>query len=135
MSLGERYPETTMATAPRTRARSTSKRDNDWLEDWSVSDEDVERRPLPIGLIALIIAVLFVALEVTGVILALDGQNAAATLIGQIVTLGTALPALLGLAAVITGWSRGWGALAVLISVLANPLVLNSVLEWGAGLG
>lgn len=122
-----------MATTQRKRTRNTGQRQEDWLEDLSTSEEEVERRPVPLGLIAFIIVVLFIALEVTGVILALDSQYAAATLIGQIVTLGTALPFLLGLAAVITGWARGWGMLAVLLSVLANPLVLNAVLEWGAG--
>lgn len=122
-----------MATTTSKQARKP-RRDDDWLEDWSTGEEDVERRPLPIGLIAFIIAVLFVALEVTGIILALDSQNAAATLIGQIVTLGTALPLLLGLAAVITGWARGWGMLAVVISVLANPIVLNAVLDAAATL-
>lgn len=118
-----------MATTPRKRTRSSE----GWLDDLSSIEEEVERRPVPIGLIAFIIVVLFIALEVTGIILALDSQYAAATLIGQIVTFGTALPFLLGLVAVITGWARGWGVLAVLLSVLANPLVLNAVLDWGAG--
>ncbi|MBX3094653.1 MAG: hypothetical protein KF680_09010 [Cryobacterium sp.] len=114
-----------MATTPRKRTQSSE----GWLDGLSAREEEVERRPVPIGLIAFIVALLFIALEVVGVILALDSQYAAATLIGQIVTLGTALPLLLGLAAVITGWARGWGVLAVLLSVLANPLVLNAVLD------
>src|SRR5690554_8131792 len=116
-----------MATTP--RKRTTSSRD--WLDNWATNEDAVApRRPLPIGLIAFVLALLFIALETTGVILALDGQYGAATLIGQIVTLGTAVPFLLGLAAVITGWARIWGAFAVLLSVLASPLVLNAVLSW-----
>lgn len=119
-----------MATTTRRRSGS----DADWFDDWSTSDDVEERRPLPLGLFAVILALLLVALEVVGVFLALDGQFESATLIGHIVTLGTAASLLLGLAALITGWGRAWGFLAVVLSVLANPLVLNAVLGWGARL-
>ena len=117
---------------PMARTRRGSGPDADWLDDWA-TPQDVERsRPLPIGLFAFVLAVILIALEVIGVYLALDGQNESARLIGHIVTLGTAAPILLGLAALITGWGRAWGAVAVLLGVLANPLVLNAVLTWAA---
>ncbi|HRQ00954.1 MAG TPA: hypothetical protein PK781_10945 [Terrimesophilobacter sp.] len=118
--------------AATTRKRPGS--DADWLDDWATKDDVEPSRPLPLGLFALILVVLLIALEVVGVFLALDAQYDSATLIGHIVTLGTAAPLLLGLAALITGWGRGWGFVAVVLSVLANPLVLNAILDWGAGL-
>lgn len=118
-----------MATTSRKRSGS----DADWFDDWAPAD-DVERaRPLPLGLFALILAVLLIALEIVAVFLALDAQYESATLLAHIVTLGTAAPILLGLAALITGWGRGGGFLAVVLAVVANPLVLNAVLDWGAG--
>lgn len=113
---------------------SRRRTDADWLDDWASDGEAVERRPLPLGLFAFILVVLLIALEVVGVVLAVGAQYESATLIGHIVTLGTAAPLLLGLAALITGWGRGWGFVAVVLAVLANPLVLNAVLDWGAGL-
>lgn len=112
-----------------TRARGS---DADWLDDWATTDDAPRARPLPIGLFALVLAVLLIALEVVGVMLALDAQHESARLIGHIVTLGTAAPFLLGLAALITGWGRAWGAIAALLAVVANPLVLNAVLSWAA---
>lgn len=117
------------------RTRNAGGSDADWLDDWARDDEAPRSRPLPIGVFALVLALLLIALEVVGVLLALDGQHDAARLIGHIVTLGTAAPFLLGLAALITGWGRAWGATAVILAVLANPLVLNTVLSWASGWG
>lgn len=116
-----------------TTSKRHSESDTEWFDGWAPADDVEGFRPLPIGLFALVLVVLLIALEVVGVVLALDAQYEPATLIGHIVTLGTAAPLLLGLAALITGWGRGWGFLAVVLSVLANPLVLNAVLRWGAG--
>ncbi|HEY9499400.1 MAG TPA: hypothetical protein VIQ78_10295 [Terrimesophilobacter sp.] len=86
------------------------------------------RRPWPIGIIALTLAVLLAAAEVVGVLLAGNGQFGVATLIGQSLIVLTLLPFLLGLFAVIRGRGRGWGIGAMVLSVLVNPLVLINLL-------
>lgn len=86
------------------------------------------RRPWPIGIIALGIAVLLAVAEVVGVFLANNGQFTVATLIGQALVGLTVLSFLLGLFAAIRGLGRGWGIAAMILSLLVNPLVLINLL-------
>lgn len=91
------------------------------------------RRPWPVGIIALAIAVLLAAAEVVGVLLANSGQLGVATLIGQSLIVLTVLPFLLGLFAVIRRRGRGWGIAAMILSLLVNPLVLINLLALFGG--
>jgi hypothetical protein len=84
--------------------------------------------PWPLGYIAFGIAVLLVLAEGVAVYLASSGQPAAATIIGQVLVVLTALPLALGLVAVLRGRNREWGLAAMVLAVVANPFILINVL-------
>ena len=42
---------------------------------------------------------------------------------------------LCGVAAVLTGRGRAWGAVAIILGVLSSPPVLTKLLAWASGLG
>lgn len=102
--------------------------------NWPDAEEPPRvRRPWPIGIIALAIAVLLAAAEVVGVLLANTGQFGVATLIGQSLIVLTVLSFLLGLFAVLRHRGRGWGIAAMILSLLVNPLVLINLLALFGG--
>ncbi|GAA3736080.1 hypothetical protein GCM10022239_10020 [Leifsonia bigeumensis] len=84
--------------------------------------------PWPLGYIAFGMAVLLVVAEGVAVYLATYGQPVAATVIGQVLVVLTALPLALGLLAVLRGRQRGWGIAAMVLAVIANPLILINLL-------
>lgn len=91
------------------------------------------RRSWPVGIIALALAVLFAVAEVVGVLLANAGQFGIATIIGQSLIMLTVLSFLLGLFAVIRRRGRVWGAIAMVLSLFVNPLVLINLLALFGG--
>lgn len=88
------------------------------------------RRPWPFGIIALSIAAALVVAEGVAVYLASSGQPAAATVLGQVLVVATALPLALGLLAAIRNHQRGWGLAAMVVSVVANPFILVNLLAF-----
>lgn len=98
------------------------------------SDDEVapvpERRRLPLGLVAFAVAVVLAILEIVAIALANSGEPGAATVLGQVLVLLTALPLALGLYAAVRGMNRGWGIAAVAVAVLANPLILVNLLSF-----
>lgn len=84
--------------------------------------------PWPLGYIAFGIAVLLVIAEGVAVYLASSGQPAAATIVGQVLVVLTALPLALGLVAALRGRNREWGIAAMVLAVVANPFILINVL-------
>jgi hypothetical protein len=95
--------------------------------------EPRQRRLFPFGLVALVSVLVLVALEVVGVLLAVGGAYASATFIGQAIIVLTFVPFVLGIVAVILNRGRLTGTIAVVLAVLANPLVLNAVLGFFGG--
>jgi hypothetical protein len=105
--------------------------------DESVPVEDIddaapveERRRIPLGLVAFAIAVVLAIGEVIAISLANSGHPAEATFIGRVLVFLTALPLVLGLYAVVRGSNRGWGIAAMIVAVLANPLILVNLLAF-----
>jgi hypothetical protein len=94
-----------------------------------------ERRSVPLGGIAFAVAVVLVIVEAIAVTLANSGQPAAATTIGQVLVVLTALPLALGLYAAVRGMQREWGIAAMVVAVIANPLILINVLSFFGALG
>jgi hypothetical protein len=81
-------------------------------------------------------AALFTAAATTaGIVLAMGGTFEASILIAYLATGASVVAVLCGAAAVVTGRGRGWGAMAILIGVLASPPLLTKLLGWASGLG
>ena len=88
------------------------------------------RRPLPIAYIAFAIALVLVIIEGVAIYLASNGGAMAATTLGQILVVLTAVPLALGLFAAIRGPHREWGIAAMVVAIVANPLILLNVLSF-----
>ncbi|WP_394771663.1 hypothetical protein [Lacisediminihabitans sp.] len=81
------------------------------------------RRQWP-GLAAFALVVLLIAVEAVAVSIGSTGQWTTATVLAWTVIALTIVSFLGGLAAVVLRRGRRWGAVAAILSVVANPLVL-----------
>jgi hypothetical protein len=88
-----------------------------------------------LGIFALIAALATTAATTTGIELAMHGTYEASILLAYLATGASVVALLCGVAAILTGRGRAWGAVAVLIGVLSSPPVLTRLLDWASGLG
>ena len=87
------------------------------------------------GLAALVLAVSTAIVHGTAIAAATGGDFAGGELLGY-VAVGLSIGSfVVGAAAILLGRGRAFGVAAVLLGVLANPVVLLKVLELAAGLG
>ncbi len=89
-----------------------------------------QRRPLPLGYIAFTAAVVLAIAEGIAISLAYSNQQALAASIGQVLVVLSALPLALGLFVAIRGPRREWGIAAMVVAIVANPLILINVLSF-----
>ncbi|MBX3091615.1 MAG: hypothetical protein KF801_03800 [Cryobacterium sp.] len=83
-----------------------------------------------LGYVAFGIALVLAIIEGVAIFLASSRQPAIATTVGQILVVVTALPLALGLMVALRGPQRAWGIAAIVLAVVANPLVLLNVLSF-----
>lgn len=88
-----------------------------------------------LGILALLLAVGFAVVHVVAVIAGVDGDFARSSQLAYVAIGGTAVSLLLGAVTVVIGAGRRWGVVAVLVSLVANPLVLIRILDFFGGLG
>ena len=88
-----------------------------------------------LGLLSMGAALLTVLSTISGIALAMDGKYEAAILLAYLATGVSVVSVLCGAAAVLTGRGRAWGALAIVLGVLASPPLLTKLLGWASGLG
>jgi hypothetical protein len=99
-------------------------------------DRAAEARPDPSrmpGRIALALSLLLLALDVVALVLADNRAWVAATVLAQVATVGTIVAFVVGAGAVILSRGRRWGIAAVVLAVVANPIILTKVLGFLAG--
>jgi hypothetical protein len=105
-------------------------------------DELAEEEPAPLertgtallGVLALAFAVLTAAALAAGVVLATAGDYRLATVIAYGAIGLSVLAVIGGVLAAILGWGRRWGVIAVIVGIVADPLVLLVVLRFVGGL-
>ncbi|MCU1580284.1 MAG: Naphthoate synthase [Rhodoglobus sp.] len=105
-------------------------------------DEPAEEEPEPLertgtallGVLALAFAVLTAAALAAGVVMATAGDYRLATVVAYGAIGLSVLAVIGGVLAVILGWGRRWGVIAVIVGVVADPLVLLVVLRFVGGL-
>jgi hypothetical protein len=88
-----------------------------------------------LGVVALLAALLTIVLVVVGVTSAMHGDYAGGTALAYVATGASIVAVLGGLAAVLFHRGRGWGAVAIVLGLAADPLLLTQVLGWASGLG
>lgn len=106
-------------------------------EDAPVDEEHapVERVKTPVlGVVALALGALTGAALVTAIIVASAGDWSLGTIVGYGAIGLSVLAVVGGVTAVVLGLGRRWGVLAVVLGVLANPLVLLAILRFFGGI-
>jgi len=80
------------------------------------------------GASAALLAVGFAAVQGYAIVAATGGDFALARTLALVAIVGTIITGLLGAVALLFGFGRRWGAIALVLSVLANPLALTRIL-------
>ncbi len=88
-----------------------------------------------LGIIAALAGVVTVIGTVIGISSAMAGRYQSGILLAYLSTGVSVVAVLCGAAAVVTGRGRRWGAIAILLGILASPPVLTRLLGWASGLG
>jgi hypothetical protein len=88
------------------------------------------RRPLPFASVAFVSAVILLITQGVAINLATTGSPAAATVIAQLLIGLTVIPFVLGTVALVRGPHRRWAIAAMMVSVIANPFILRTVLSF-----
>jgi hypothetical protein len=101
-----------------------------------------QRAPAPsalrrarLGLFALGAGIATVIATSVGIGLSMAQQFAAGILLAYLATGISVVAVLCGAAAVVTQRGRRWGAIGIVLGVLASPPVLTRLLSWASGLG
>jgi hypothetical protein len=98
--------------------------------------EPVKRvRRSRLGFAALLAAGVTVVATSVGVGVSMAGHYETGILLAYLATGAAVVAVLCGAASVVTGRGRRWGAIAIVLGVLACPLVLTRLLDWASGLG
>jgi hypothetical protein len=88
-----------------------------------------------LGVIALLASLVTIVLVIVGITDAIRGEYPSSTGLAYIAT-GVSIVAVLGgLGAVLFDRGRGWGAVAIVLGLAANPVLLTKLLGWASGLG
>jgi hypothetical protein len=85
------------------------------------------------GRIALGLSLLLLVLDVVALVLADNRSWVAATVLAQVATVGTIVAFVVGAGSIIASRGRRWGIVAVVLAVVANPIILTKVLGFLAG--
>jgi hypothetical protein len=88
-----------------------------------------------LGIVAVLAGLITVVGTVVGIASAMAGRYESGILLAYLSTATSSVAVLGGAAAVVTGRGRGWGALAILLGILASPPILTRLLGWASGLG
>lgn len=86
------------------------------------------RRSTIVGALAVLVAVVAAVVTGVGVGVASNGAYDAGTVLAWVAIVLSAVAVLGGLVALVVGWGRWWGAVAVVLGVAANPWLLATVL-------
>jgi hypothetical protein len=84
------------------------------------------------GLLALSGAAVFAIVHIVAVVVATAGEFGTATTLAWVAIIGTTATLLLSIAAVGLDRGRRWGAVAVILSLVANPFILMRILGFFA---
>lgn len=87
-----------------------------------------------VGIVALGLSVCAAVLHVIAVVVASGNDFEPATLLGYGAIGVSALGVIVGIVAVIMGRGRRWGVAAIVLGLIANPLLLLVVLRFASGL-
>ena len=88
-----------------------------------------------LGVLALLAALFTVVVTAIGIAVAMDQRWLVGTWLAYLATGTSVVAVICGAASVVTKRGRGWGAMAIVIGVLASPPILTNLLRIASGLG
>jgi hypothetical protein len=91
------------------------------------------RRTAALGILSLVVAVLTVAALVVAIVVASGGDFPLGTLLSYLAIGLSVVAAVVAIVALVIGRGRRWAVAAVIVAILANPLVLRWLLTVVAG--
>jgi hypothetical protein len=98
--------------------------------------DDAPRQTGPaLGITSVALAIVTIVVMAVGLATSLRGEFEAGTTLAYVATGMSIVAVLGGLSAVLMGRGRGWGVVAIVLGLIANPLLLTKVLGWASGLG
>ena len=118
------------------RGHATETNEAEFLDAWptdgqpSVPERARARVSVPLGLVALGLAVLFVVGDVLAISVASSGNWRLGTSLAQAMMGATIVSLALAVVAAVLGRGRRYALAAAVLSVLANPLVLTGILTF-----
>jgi len=98
-----------------------------------VPDDD-NRATAHLGFSATLLAAGLLFVVGYAVAAAVEGDEGRATSLAWIAIIGSVITALMGAVALFGGFGRVWGFVAILVSLVANPVTLRLILEFFAAL-
>jgi hypothetical protein len=88
-----------------------------------------------LGILSVVAGAFTAASTITGIAASLSSHFEAGILLAYLSTGTSVVAVLCGVTAVVSGRGRRWGAVGVLLGVIASPPVLTKLLGWASGLG
>lgn len=88
-----------------------------------------------LGIAGLLAAAVTLAATSVGIGLSMAGQYEPGILLAYLATGAAVVAVLCGAASVVTDRGRRWGAIAIVLGIVACPFVLTRLLDWASGLG
>jgi hypothetical protein len=95
-----------------------------------VTDDAPRRARTAPGVLAVVAALVFAVVHVVAIAEAAGGNYRSATILAWIAIGGTTATLLTGVAALVLDRGRRWSAVAVILSLFANPFVLTQILRF-----
>jgi hypothetical protein len=80
------------------------------------------------GVLTLVAAGVFALVHALALSAGLGGDFRTATILAWVAIVGTALTLVMGVVALVRGPGRWWSALAIVVSLVANPFVFTSII-------
>jgi hypothetical protein len=88
-----------------------------------------------LGLVGLFASLVTVTATSIGIVTSMAGRYESGILLAYLATGTSVVAVLCGAASVVTGRGRRWGAIGIVLGILASPPVLTRLLGWASGLG
>jgi len=83
-----------------------------------------------LGVLAMVLVVAFAVVHVVAIVVATDGGYVLASQLAVVAIVGTIITLVLGIGTFVLRTGRRWGSIAIVLSIVANPVALRHILDF-----
>jgi hypothetical protein len=94
------------------------------------SGDGTRSRGQGLGLLAVLLVLAFAVVHVVAIVVATGGGYVLASQLAIVAIVGTIITLVLGIGTFVLRAGRRWGAVAVVLSIVANPIALRYILDF-----